>query len=73
MAVDPVLGEANGSRSREDAAAPLREAWYYAVPSQRLRARAMLAKVMLGEPVLIGRNAKGVPFALRDLCPHRGM
>jgi len=33
----------------------------------------MLAKVMLGEPILIGRDAAGVPFALRDLCPHRGM
>jgi phenylpropionate dioxygenase-like ring-hydroxylating dioxygenase large terminal subunit len=56
-----------------DAAAPLREAWYYAVPSRRLPRRAVLAKVMLGEPILIGRDASGSPFALRDLCPHRGM
>jgi phenylpropionate dioxygenase-like ring-hydroxylating dioxygenase large terminal subunit len=56
-----------------DAAAPLREAWYYAVPSRRLRRRAVLAKVMLGDPILIGRDAAGLPFALRDLCPHRGM
>jgi phenylpropionate dioxygenase-like ring-hydroxylating dioxygenase large terminal subunit len=32
-----------------------------------------LPKVMLGEPILIGRDRAGVPFALRDLCPHRGM
>jgi phenylpropionate dioxygenase-like ring-hydroxylating dioxygenase large terminal subunit len=32
-----------------------------------------VAKVMLGVPVLIGRDADGVLFALRDLCPHRGM
>jgi phenylpropionate dioxygenase-like ring-hydroxylating dioxygenase large terminal subunit len=57
----------------EDAAAPLREAWYYAVPSRRLRRGAMLPKVMLGEPVLIGRDAAGTAFALRDPCPHRGM
>jgi phenylpropionate dioxygenase-like ring-hydroxylating dioxygenase large terminal subunit len=56
-----------------DAAAPLREAWYYAVPSPRLRRRAVQAKVMLGEPILLGRDAAGAPFALRDLCPHRGM
>ena len=57
----------------DDPAAPLREAWYYAVPSRRLRPRAMLTKVMLGEPILIGRDAAGEVFALRDLCPHRGM
>jgi phenylpropionate dioxygenase-like ring-hydroxylating dioxygenase large terminal subunit len=73
LAVDPsVAARAKGS-SREDAAAPLREAWYYAVPSRRLRRQAMLAKVMLGEPILIGRDAAGKSFALRDLCPHRGM
>ncbi len=54
-------------------AAPLREAWYYAVCGARLKPRAALAKVMLGEPLLIGRDVRGVPFALRDICPHRGM
>ena len=43
------------------------------MPSRRLRRRAMLAKVMLGEPILIGRDTAGAPFALRDPCPHRGM
>ena len=33
----------------------------------------MLGKVMLGEPVLIGRDRDGAAFALRDLCPHRAM
>jgi phenylpropionate dioxygenase-like ring-hydroxylating dioxygenase large terminal subunit len=28
---------------------------------------------MLGEPILIGRDMDGAAFALRDLCPHRGM
>jgi phenylpropionate dioxygenase-like ring-hydroxylating dioxygenase large terminal subunit len=54
-------------------AAPLREAWYYALPSRRLRRRRFVSKIMLGEPVLIGRDGAGAPFALRDLCPHRGM
>jgi phenylpropionate dioxygenase-like ring-hydroxylating dioxygenase large terminal subunit len=65
--------EPTARRRREDAAAPLREAWYYAVPGRRLRRRSMLAKVMLGEPILIGRDTTGAAFALRDLCPHRGM
>src|SRR5437762_100035 len=28
---------------------------------------------MLGEPVLLGRDEAGAVFALRDICPHRGM
>jgi phenylpropionate dioxygenase-like ring-hydroxylating dioxygenase large terminal subunit len=56
-----------------DPAAPLREAWYYAAAGRRVKPGATLAKVMLGEPLLIGRDQSGVPFALRDICPHRGM
>ena len=56
-----------------DLAAPLREAWYYALPSRRLRRRTVVARLMLGEPILIGRDDRGSVFALRDLCPHRGM
>ena len=61
------------SPTASDYAAPLREAWYYALPSRRLRRRTVVAKVMLGEPILIGRDDRGTAFALRDLCPHRGM
>jgi phenylpropionate dioxygenase-like ring-hydroxylating dioxygenase large terminal subunit len=57
----------------EDSAAPLREAWYYAAPSRQLRRGRVLARVMLGEPVLIGRDRDGAVFVLRDICPHRGM
>lgn len=59
--------------SAEPAAAPLREAWYYAAPGRSLRRGRMAAKIMLGEPVLIGRDRDGTVFALRDVCPHRGM
>src|SRR5580704_15680294 len=57
----------------EDSAAPLREAWYYAAAGRQLRRGRVLARVMLGEPVLIGRDRDGAVFALRDICPHRGM
>ena len=33
----------------------------------------MKAQVLLGEPLVICRNQQGQPFALRDICPHRGM
>ncbi|HEX3860754.1 MAG TPA: aromatic ring-hydroxylating dioxygenase subunit alpha [Stellaceae bacterium] len=57
----------------DDAATPLREAWYYAMPSRRLARGRLLARTMLGEPVLLGRDNSGAVFALRDICPHRGM
>ena len=57
----------------EEGAATLREAWYYALPGRRLKPGGTLAKTLLGEPLLLGRDAAGAPFALRDLCPHRGV
>jgi phenylpropionate dioxygenase-like ring-hydroxylating dioxygenase large terminal subunit len=59
--------------SVEDGAAPLREAWYYAAPGRRLRRGKLLARTMLGEPIVLGRDRDGAVFALRDICPHRGM
>jgi phenylpropionate dioxygenase-like ring-hydroxylating dioxygenase large terminal subunit len=67
------LSDTAGKAFVDEAASPLREAWYYAVPSRSLRRGATLPKVMLGEPVLLGRDRGGAPFALKDLCPHRGM
>lgn len=60
----------NSAPSRE---APLREVWYYALPARRLRRGRMLAKTILGEPLLLGRDQSGAVFVLRDICPHRGM
>jgi len=57
----------------DESAAPLREAWYYAAPSRNVRRGKVLARVMLGGPVLLGRARDGAVFALRDICPHRGM
>lgn len=33
----------------------------------------MLAKTLLGEPVLFCREANGKAFAIRNVCPHRAM
>lgn len=51
----------------------LRGLWYVGLAGKDLRAGRMLAKTVLGEPVLFGRTAGGAVFALRDLCPHRGI
>jgi phenylpropionate dioxygenase-like ring-hydroxylating dioxygenase large terminal subunit len=52
---------------------PLREMWYYALPGHRLRPGGRLARTLLGEPLLLGRDREGRVFALRDICPHRGI
>jgi phenylpropionate dioxygenase-like ring-hydroxylating dioxygenase large terminal subunit len=54
-------------------AAPLREMWYFALCGATLRRGRMVAKTLLGEPLLLGRGSDGQVFALRDICPHRGM
>jgi len=56
-----------------DSAAPLREMWYFALPGFQLKPGKMLKKTLLGEPVLLGRTSNGSVFALRDICPHRGI
>jgi len=56
-----------------DAPVWLRDLWYLALPSRELKAGKMLAKSLLGEPVLLAREADGKAFAIRDICPHRGI
>ena len=51
----------------------LKNLWYFAQRGDLLKRRSMVAKILLGEPVLIARDADGHPFALRDICPHRGI
>ncbi|HEV2187347.1 MAG TPA: Rieske 2Fe-2S domain-containing protein [Stellaceae bacterium] len=54
-------------------AKPLREMWYYAMPSAALKPGRLLPRVYLGEPIVFGRGRDGTVFGLRDLCPHRGI
>jgi phenylpropionate dioxygenase-like ring-hydroxylating dioxygenase large terminal subunit len=56
-----------------NSAAPLREMWYFALPGAVLGRGRMRAKTLLGEPLLLCRGADGGVFALRDICPHRGI
>ena len=56
-----------------NSAAPLREMWYFALNGAALRPGRTVAKTILGEPLLLGRARDGSVFALRDICPHRGI
>lgn len=59
----------------EDNSVPLflRDSWYLGAHSSRIRNGKLKRELMLGEPVLIGRMRNAQAFALRDICPHRGV
>jgi len=52
---------------------PLADAWYCVARSEALKAGALKAVELNGEQIVLGRDASGAAFALRDRCPHRGM
>ena len=47
--------------------------WYPALRSAEVRGRQLKQAMLLGIPLVVGRDAGGQAFALRDTCPHRGM
>jgi phenylpropionate dioxygenase-like ring-hydroxylating dioxygenase large terminal subunit len=47
--------------------------WYLATPGSSLKTGTMLAKTILGQPILLGRSKEGKVFALRNICPHRAV
>ncbi|MEL7480213.1 MAG: aromatic ring-hydroxylating dioxygenase subunit alpha [Pseudomonadota bacterium] len=49
----------------------LTDCWYFGGLSEEIRPGKQIRKMILGEPVLIGRTGQGEVFALRDICPHR--
>ena len=47
--------------------------WYPALRADQLRKGDTATTMLLGIPMLLGRKRDGALFALRDLCPHRGI
>src|ERR1700679_1204534 len=47
--------------------------WYPAMRSGELRTKTTAKALLLGVPLLLGRKNDGKLFAMRDLCPHRGI
>lgn len=51
----------------------LTDLWYHAMTSAELRPGTLVARTLLNQPVVFGRDPAGTAFALLDLCPHRGI
>jgi phenylpropionate dioxygenase-like ring-hydroxylating dioxygenase large terminal subunit len=49
----------------------LRGFWYPVLRSEELRGRGLAKTTRLEVPLVVGRDAAGKAFALRDVCPHR--
>jgi phenylpropionate dioxygenase-like ring-hydroxylating dioxygenase large terminal subunit len=47
--------------------------WYPALRSSEIKGKALRSTMLLGVPLVVGREANGRAFALGDSCPHRGM
>jgi phenylpropionate dioxygenase-like ring-hydroxylating dioxygenase large terminal subunit len=47
--------------------------WYRALPADKVKCGSLRKAMLLEMPLVIGRDAQGRAFALRDACPHRGM
>ena len=50
-----------------------RDCWYPAGRSDRIQGKKLQTAMLLGVPLVLGRDRAGRVFALRDSCPHRGM
>lgn len=49
----------------------VRNAWYVAAWDRELQSGALLPRTVLGENLILFRDADGAPAALLDRCPHR--
>jgi phenylpropionate dioxygenase-like ring-hydroxylating dioxygenase large terminal subunit len=47
--------------------------WYPALRSTEVRGKKLQTAMLLGVPLVIGRDAQGHVFALLDSCPHRAI
>ena len=47
--------------------------WYPAMRAAELQRGKTTTALLLGNPLLLGRRNDGRMFAMRDLCPHRGI
>ncbi len=51
----------------------LKNLWYMGCLSKELKTGKMISKTLLGEPIVFARGGDGKAFALKNICPHRGI
>ena len=51
----------------------LRNIWYFGISSKDLKPGQIVHREICGVPIAFGRLSSGGAFALRDICPHRGV
>ncbi|MEM9054907.1 MAG: Rieske (2Fe-2S) protein, partial [Pseudomonadota bacterium] len=49
----------------------LTDSWYLGALSADIKAGTQVRRLILDQPIVMGRTEKGELFALRDICPHR--
>ena len=47
--------------------------WYPAIRASAISGKQMATAILCGIPLVLGRKADSKYFAMRDLCPHRGI
>jgi phenylpropionate dioxygenase-like ring-hydroxylating dioxygenase large terminal subunit len=67
----PQMNDVAPARPRDPAAETLWGFWYPALRSDQLIGHNLKRAMLLEVPLVVGRDAAGKPFALRDVCPHR--
>jgi len=68
-----MVGETVAMAPGTDPGQFLRDLWYMPALAKSLAPGQMRREMLLGEPVALGRLKSGELFALRDICPHRGV
>ena len=51
----------------------VKDLWYFGALSNELKPGQHLHRELLGQPILFGRDHDGKAYALKDICPHRGI
>ncbi|GGD16718.1 aromatic ring-hydroxylating oxygenase subunit alpha [Pyruvatibacter mobilis] len=70
---DHTASASSAARAAAESDGFLKDIWYFAMHGRELKPGALQHRTLAGQPVLIGRTKAGKAFAIRDICPHRGV